>query len=168
VDAKAEAGIHSVEFYVDHQRVGIDFSPPYAHDWDTITYSNRRHSVAAVVVDKLGKRRSVATEVIVKNASVFIDVLRSSDQAWLVRRDYAMIDFVAENIDTEIVDSCVLYRKAANGSFEEVTSFDTNIVAQRTFVHQDRFLDQGKSYTYKAEIRDKKGQVIATSQEVTI
>ncbi len=168
VDAYAPAGISSVEFYVDHQLVGSDSSPPYSYHWNTMVYRNNKYSIAAVVIDKVGKKRTEATEIFVKNVTINIDVMRRSEQAWLIRRDYGVVTFVVENVDLEIVDSCVLYRKEGSGNYQQIANFAASVVSQRIFVHQERFLTAGKSYTYKAVVLDKMGQIIAFSQEVTI
>lgn len=168
VNASAPTGIHYVEFYVDHKEVGTDSTPPYSHAWNTMNYSNNKHAIAAVVVDKNGRRRTTATEVFVKNVSINLDIMREGDHAWLIKRDYAMITFIAENMDTDFVDSCILYRKDENGTYQPITSFPASVVSGRTFVHRDGFLTIGKAYSYKAEVIDKKGQIIATSPEVVI
>jgi hypothetical protein len=133
-----------------------------------MNYSNSKHAIAAVVVDKNGRRRTMATEVFVKNVSINLDIIRDRDHAWLVKRDYAMITFIAENMDADIVDSCILYRKDESGAYQPIATFPASMVSGRTFVHRDGFLTIGKNYSYKAEVIDKKGQIIATSPEVII
>ncbi|MEM3518476.1 MAG: S8 family serine peptidase [Nitrososphaerales archaeon] len=52
--ASDESGIDRVEFYVDGNLIGIDYSNPYYYYWDTKSVSNGWHTITVRAYDKFG------------------------------------------------------------------------------------------------------------------
>ncbi len=53
-DANSDNGILRVEFFIDDEFGGLDFSHPYSYNWNTTGYSNGSHSIKAIAYDNSG------------------------------------------------------------------------------------------------------------------
>jgi hypothetical protein len=67
--ASDNTGISSVEFYVDNNLIGTDYSPPYEQDWSITSYANySSHPIHAEAYDLAGNLEiSASVYVIVQN-----------------------------------------------------------------------------------------------------
>ena len=75
--------------------------------------------------------------------TINIDVLRRSERAWLIKRDYGVVTFVVENVDMQIVDFCVLYRKRNEESGLKIDSHE-QYLAEIADEDQDPLWVRGK------------------------
>ncbi len=98
-----------------------------------------------------------------------LEVTRHTERAWVARRDYGNVKVTVENLGDLEVESYVLYRKSADGTYEQLTTFAPTGGSQADqFLYTDTYLDKSITYTYKVTALAPGGETLADSEEVSI
>ena len=95
-----------------------------------------------------------------------LQVERLTERAWIIRRDYGLINLTVTKSAPFIVTTYRLSRKAGAGSYQTIKDFTEAELPSGVLTYVDTFLASGTSYTYKVEALDCGGRVIASSGEL--
>jgi hypothetical protein len=112
VTATDDFGVTKVEFFVDSQLRGTDFSAPYSWAWDTTVDSDGSHSLAAVAHDTIGQTNTIVEPITIHNlipqSIPFSESFSSSNWPYNWR---------TQNIGVSIVDRWLMsYSNEAGGA----------------------------------------------------
>jgi len=95
-----------------------------------------------------------------------LQVQRLTERAWIIRRDYGLINLTVTKSAPFNVTTYRLSRKAGAGSYQTIKDFTEANLPSGVLTYADTFLASGTNYTYKVEALDCGGRVIASSSEL--
>ncbi|MCP5106946.1 MAG: hypothetical protein GY950_26415 [bacterium] len=147
---------------------------PVAYGWSgTVTPSLKgfnfvpaHQSYSDVTVDFSGQDYTAVPDV-----TIDLQVSRETARAWIIRRDYGIIEFTVENEGELDVSKYILYRKTGSGTrgaFEVLHEYLPAYPDNNRFSYEDTYLEKGMNYTYKVEALDFGAEVLGGSGEITI
>ena len=94
-----------------------------------------------------------------------LQVQRLTERAWIIRRDYGLINLTVTKSAPFNVTTYRLLRRAGAGSYETIKDFTEADLPSGVLTYVDMFLATGTNYTYKVEAMDCGGRIIASSSE---
>jgi len=95
-----------------------------------------------------------------------LSVRRETVTAWMISRDAAVLDLSALGDGLEDLSRVIVFRRDMDGkSFEVWKEISAAELSSGTFRCADTFLEDGRSYTYKAAAVDADGQIMAVTPE---
>lgn len=101
-------------------------------------------------------------------ADLSILAVRATERAWIIRRDFAKLTLIVDNTCGEPIAKYRIYRKEAAGSYQLLLELSISQFPGNTYSHLDKWLEGGKTYTYKFSALDAADTVLAESNEITI
>ncbi len=105
------------------------------------------------------------------SVSIILNASLGQDSSALIKKKYGEIDFNVNiiGIFPDTVQSFRLYRKVDSGDYQLLTEFPVQAAqALYRFTYIDKYLDEGKSYTYIGRALDAAGNIIGESKPKTI
>ena len=99
---------------------------------------------------------------------VKIDAQRKTEHAWLIKKDYGVLNIMMENITQVPVSRVEVHRKSGEEPSMVVGEVNSAEFLQGTCVFYDKFLDDGKIYTYQVKVYDLSGLLCGKSDFSTI
>jgi Leucine-rich repeat (LRR) protein len=102
------------------------------------------------------------------SVSITLNVLRQKNRSVIIREEYGEIEFNANitGISLYTVQKFIIYRKESNGSYGPIKEFHVQYPYQFTYI--DKYLENGKTYTYIGRALDAAGNAIGESKEKSI
>jgi hypothetical protein len=90
---------------------------------------------------------------------------RHTEKAWIIRRQYGKIEITVDNPDAIPIAKYIIYRKADDGAYQTIKEISSSEVQSGTYIYIDKFLENEKTYTYKAIAMNNEGVIVAISCE---
>ena len=160
--------IDNVGFYIDGILEYTDTISPYIFSWDTSNYTDDFHKVKAVVSDKSGNKAEDEINILVYNLNVRLEAERKEERAWIIKRQYGEVGLLVNNPGSTPISKYILYKKESDGGYEVMKEIPISEFKKGKYIYYDKYLDENKTYTYKVEVINPDGIIIATPQPVTI
>lgn len=165
--ATDQGNVDRVTYYLDGNLLGESTAAPFDLSWESTLYPNGSHTLKAIAHYKTGETAEDSANITIDNIVLDLRVTRYKVQAWIVRKDYAGIQVNMTGGNPAMIDKLVIYRKDS-GDFSPIHQFNAGDFHNGEYNYEDRFLDAGKSYTYKVVALDAYGGTIGVSQDTTI
>ncbi len=168
--AAGNAQITGVSFFIDGQEVHAATSPPWEYSWDTMTETNRYHTLKAVATDSAGNRKETSSWVWVRNMTLQLQAERKEDRAWMIRSRFTEItvDITLGNASqVPPVQTYRIYKKSIGAAYRVLRDASPPEVQNNRITVTDNDIEEGEVYIYKAVALDASGRVLAESQPVT-
>lgn len=160
--------IDNVDFYIDGILEYTDATSPYIFSWDTSNYIDDFHKVKTVVSDRSGNKAEDEINILVYNLNVRLEAERREERAWIIKRQYGEVGLLVNNPGSTPISKYILYKKESDGGYEVMKEIPISEFKKGKYIYYDKYLDENKTYTYKVEVINPDGVIIATPQPVTI
>ena len=160
--------IDNVGFYINGILEYTDTTSPYIFSWDTSNYTDDFHKVKTVVSDNLGNKAEDEINILVYNLNVRLEAERKEERAWIINKQYGELGLLVNNPGSTPVSKYILYKKESNGGYEAIKEIPFSEFKKGKYIYYDKYLDKDKTYTYKVEVINPDGIIIATPEPVTI
>lgn len=168
---KAEAWdnkqVTKVDFYVNGSLLCSDIEAPYECVWDGLSAQAGICMIKAVATDNLGQTGS-DTITVQRRVLVNLSVMRKTEKAWIIRKDYAEVLVALPDYGAADVQKLQILRSNGNGNFDVVKDVSASELQNNSIQFLDKYLDSKKSYTYKVIVFDSNWQLIGESDLITI
>jgi acetyl esterase/lipase len=104
----------------------------------------------------------------IRNISLLLHGICKEAHGWIIRRKYGEITLESDAAKFPEAEQISIFRRE-NGSVEKkVAQLTPAMLKNGHYLFLDMHLEIGKTYTYRAEIRDISGNVLAISQEIIL
>ncbi len=105
---------------------------------------------------------------LLQGVSVTLGATRSTLRSWLASRDSVEIGLTVQKYLPLSGETYRIYRRRDAAGFTRVHSLAGSALLNGAATWQDRYLETGVSYTYRVEVEDSAGVVIAVSDDVSV
>jgi len=103
------------------------------------------------------------------SVSLTLAVSRRTTRTWLLKKDYAEIDFSAQAFGAAAdIYKYVVSRQQDSGAFADIRDVFPSELSGDSFAFIDKYLESGSSYTYRVTALNGSGQTIGVSPNITI
>jgi len=147
--------------------------PPLSSQAITVRFSPSNTGAASAVFTVLSNDLAngsvpfaVSGTGFVPTIGLALQVQRLTERAWIIRRDYGLINLTVTKSAPFNVTTYRLSRKAGAGAYQTIKDFTETNLPSGVLTYADTFLASGTNYTYKVEALDCGGRVIASSSEL--
>lgn len=167
----------TAEFYIDGNRRGGTRGQPLTAqplreapmmEWDTRLEACGWHRIRFVGYREDGAVFTDEVNTFVNNVEFGLKVERRIDQALILRREYGDLTFSASNWGNLTVNRYRIMRRENGGVYAVIKEVGPAELVNYNYKYLDRWLQTGRSYTYKIEALDDRGIAVGTSSEVSI
>jgi len=182
--ATDDVGIKKVEFHVDGVLKYKDKEKPYVYKWDSNSaeasnvehISGKKHILKVIAYDTAGKNASDKIKVYTKDLKLTLQATRVEEEIMVAKNEYGKIDLIVEGYESySQISKYIFYRKEGSeggkeysGGYQPLKEISAQELQDGTYSFDDKYLETGKKYTYKAEAVSSDGITICVSNEVTI
>lgn len=163
VNTDNSPGVTKIEYYINDKLLMSSNNPGNTLYWNTTLYPNGNYTLKAIAFDNLGQTGMDSVNIRIENIDINLNVIRKTENTWLINKDYADITFSVTSGDSNNVSKYSLYRKENNNEYSPLTE-----LAAETNFYSDTTIKNGSSYTYQIKALDSNGNIIGTSNEVSI
>ncbi len=165
VSASDDSQVSKLDLNIDGALKYTGTVAPYIYDWDSLNYPNGIHRLKAAAYDDQGATASAQIEVNVQNVIIILAVSKREERAWIVRRVFAAINLDVENPANFPLSKLLVYRKESGHEYQLIKEILTEEFPAGIYTFNDLYLQENKSYVYRAEALDLEGNVIGVSRE---
>jgi len=166
--AQDDSGISKIDLFINGVQVHTESgASTLTYTWDTITYMSGIHSLRAVARDTSGLSGEAQITVTLQNILLNLQTSRVTEKAWIVKKDFGRLQFSADNRGAVPIGKFVVYRKEGNGGFQKIGEINP-VSGSSNYTYNDGTIQPNLTYTYKIEVVDVNGKVVAVSNEATI
>jgi hypothetical protein len=102
----------------------------------------------------------------VPTIGLVLQVQRLTERAWIIQREYGLINLTVTKAAPFNVTTYRLSRRTGAGSYQTIKDFTEADLPSGSLTYADMFLASGTAYTYKVEALDCGGRIIGSSSEV--
>jgi hypothetical protein len=166
-DAWDNSKVMKVDFYVNSTLLCTDTEAPYECTWDALEVPVGTYVIKAVATDNLGQT-GTDTITVQRRVQVNLSVIRKTEKAWIIKKDYAEILITLPDYGIADVARMHILRSAEDGSFVIIKDILTGELQNNSLQFFDKYIDSNKSYTYKVIVIASNWQPISESDLITI
>ena len=115
-----------------------------------------------------GSPRDVTVTQSQASFSLTLSGQRLVEKAWVIQREFGRLTVTVDNPASIPIETYIVYRRAGNESMQAVQQVDASSITTSPWIVNDAFLEPGTAYTYRIVAVDVFGNIIGTSNEITI
>ena len=97
-----------------------------------------------------------------------MSICSESISSLMFTKYYGELTMSVENPQNIPVSEYVLYHKISNGSFTEIQRFTDADFTNNSLVFQDKYLEEGKTYSFKLMAYGASNQLLGSSPEIQL